>query len=578
MSRVLDLVHVAREGLRVGLRALVALVPRDRTTQLKVGASLLVGAIGGFLLVGAKTDPSGAGTPSSSVARAVAVVVEGTPVPIDDVEKALDVARGIARTHLGEPITITLPNGGEKVVLTREQLGVRVDGERLAALLAQARAPRSAMRRTYAMKYPAGRGGKGEPPPALALPLPASVDGKRATIALLAVKDDFDRSPVNARLDLAEKKVLPDVPGRRVDVHATTSRLEAAVTKRETSIEAVAESVPAMRTAAQIESVQWGDVIGWFETKYARDKKHEARTFNLQRAASKLDGHVLLPGEVFDFNDVVGPRNEANGYKVAPVIAQGELVDGIGGGTCQIAGTLHGAAFFGGLDIVERKPHTRPSFYIKMGMDAAVAYPAITLRLRNPFPYPVVLHETVQGGSVRAEVLGPKRTRDVTFVRKTSEVTPFTEKDVPDAKIPKGERVLKQRGIPGFKITRYRLLRDGSFAVRERMQDVYPPTMQIWHVGTGDADPKFEPHDDEHPEYVADEYLSISQGPSIIVPKTGQPSSEPGGAMVESRVAGRYGVHGWTVKEGFAKEPPPRKKNARAGGGTGASDDAVPVD
>lgn len=569
MSRVLDLVL---DGLKAGLRAVAGFAPRDRATQVKVGGSLLVGAIGGYLLVGAKTDASGSVGASSSVARTVAVVVEGTAVPIADAEKALDIARGVARTHLGEPITITLPNGGEKVALTREQLGVRVDGERLAALLAQARDPKSAMRRAYEKKYPVGRG---EPPPALALPLPTVVDGKRATIALVAVKDDFDRSPVNARLDLAEKKVMPDVPGRRVDVHATLSRLEAAVTKRETSIDAVAESVPAVRTAAQIESVQWGDVIGWFETKYARDKKHEARTFNLQRAASKLDGHVLLPGEIFDFNDVVGPRNEANGYKVAPVIAQGELVDGIGGGTCQVAGTLHGAAFFGGLDVVERKPHTRPSFYIKMGMDAAVAYPAITLRLRNPFPYPVVLHETVQGGMVRAEVLGPKRTRDVTFVRKTSEVTPFTEKDVPDAKIPKGERVLKQRGIPGFKIVRYRLLRDGSFAVRERMQDVYPPTMQIWHVGTGDADPKFEPHDDEHPEYVADEYLSISQGPSIIVPKTGQPSTEPGGAMVESRVAGRYGVHGWTVKEGFAKEPPPRKKNARTSGST---DEVVPVD
>ncbi len=84
-----------------------------------------------------------------------------------------------------------------------------------------------------------------------------------------------------------------------------------------------------------------------------------------------------------------------------------------------------------------------------MGMDAAVAYPTITLRLRNPFPYPVVFHETIEGGVARAEILGPKRTRDVTFVRKTSEVTPFTEKEVPDAKIPKGERVLTQRGIRG---------------------------------------------------------------------------------------------------------------------------------
>jgi hypothetical protein len=80
-------------------------------------------------------------------------------------------------------------------------------------------------------------------------------------------------------------------------------------------------------------------------------------------------------------------------------------------------------------------------------------------------------------------------------------------------------------------------------------------------VGTGDADPKFEAHDDEHPEYVADEYLMVSQGPSIkkegVVPP-------PGGAMVESRVAGKYGSYGWTVREGFSK-PFKRDKRARVG-------------
>src|SRR5262249_19566011 len=162
--------------------------------------------------------------------------------------------------------------------------------------------------------------------------------------------------------------------------------------------------------------------------------------------------------ETFDFNQVVGARNEANGYKVAPVIAQGELVDGIGGGTCQIAGTLHAAAFFAGLDLGDRKPHTRPSFYIKMGLDAAVAYPTVTLELKNPYPFPVVLHQTVQGGMVRAEVLGPRRTRDVTFARRIDDVVPFAEKDVPDPALPKGARELKQRGIPGFKVTRWRIV------------------------------------------------------------------------------------------------------------------------
>jgi G5 domain len=169
-----------------------------------------------------------------------------------------------------------------------------------------------------------------------------------------------------------------------------------------------------------------------------------------------------------------------------------------------------------------------------------------------------VLHETVADGVVRAEILGRKRTRDVTFVRRIDDVVPFVEKEAPDPKVPVGSRVLAQRGIPGFKVTRYRILRDGATAVREHDTDVYPPTTQIWHVGTGE-DVRTEPAPDEHPEYVADEYLAIAQGPHVVDPHARRDGddetalSRVGGPMVETRVAGRYGTHGWTVREGFAK-------------------------
>ncbi|RYZ59788.1 MAG: hypothetical protein EOP08_15170, partial [Proteobacteria bacterium] len=327
---------------------------------------------------------------------------------------------------------------------------------------------------------------------------------------------------------------------------------DTALRRGDAEFEGVVGAVPAKRTAAALGKVEVTDVLGYFETKYASDNAHIDRTYNLRMASSKLDGHVILPGETFDFNEVVGPRSEAYGYRVATVIAQGELVDGIGGGTCQVSGTLHGAAFFAGLDIVERKPHTRPSGYIKMGMDATVVYPTITLKLKNPLPYPVVLHEVVDHGVVRAEILGPKRTRDVTFVRRIDGITPFREKEISDPKIPEGEKVLAQRGIPGFKVTRYRVVRDGAYAVRERIPDYYPPTAQIVRVGTGPKDSSFRPVDDNHSEYVADELLTISQGPSIRSPKAGGP--ERGGGTVEARVPGKYGSYGWTVREGLTTE------------------------
>jgi hypothetical protein len=248
-----------------------------------------------------------------------------------------------------------------------------------------------------------------------------------------------------------------------------------------------------------------------------------------------------MPGEVFDFNETVGPRDEANGYRVATVIAQGELVDGIGGGTCQVSGTLHGAAFFAGLEVVERAPHTRPSTYIKLGLDAAVAYPTLNLKLRNNFDFPVVLHETVKNGKVRSEVLGPARSRTVTFFRRVDEIEPFTSEERETEDIPEGERVLSQRGVPGFKATVFRIVRDGAYAVRTKTFNHYPATTQIVKVGTGPKDRKL-PADDNHPEYKADEYLVLTQEPK------GEGSSP---AFSENRIAGRSGDNGWQEKLGM---------------------------
>ena len=209
-----------------------------------------------------------------------------------------------------------------------------------------------------------------------------------------------------------------------------------------------------------------------------------------------------------------------------------------------------------------------------MGLDAAVAYPTLTLRIRNPFAYPVVLVESVRGGVVRAEILGPKRTQTVTFVRKIDEATRFDVREAPEPRLPRGQRVVSQRGVPGFKVTRFRIVREGPFAYRERLSDLYPPTSEIVRVGTGTepSDPAL--HDDDHPEYVADDYLSVTQGPDIRTPSVADP--ERGGGTTEVRVAGRYGMKGWSSKSGAFERrrkkavelPPPTPKRGAAGKGT----------
>ncbi len=469
-------------------------------------------------------------------------------VAVERGDDAAAKARAAVRAYLDQPLTLEL--GDRRKTVARSAFA-SIDEVRLASLVREAQDPTGPLLRNA----PSG---------ALALPIPITIDDGRALATIVALKDDFDAPAEDAKLDLDGRKVISEVAGRRVDAYATLAAVEDALRfgLPSASVNAVAVA-PAVKASA-LARVEMTDTLGYFETKYATDAKHADRTFNLRLAASKLNGKVILPGETFDFNAVVGPRDEAHGYRLAKVISDGELVDGIGGGTCQIAGTLHGASFFAGLEIVQRTPHTRPSFYIKMGLDAAVAYPTVDLKLRNPFSFPVVLKETVQGGVVRAEVLGPKRSLVVTFVRRIEEILPFSEREVRDERLPAGRRVVTQRGIPGFKVRRYRIVRDGANAVRENTLDTYPPTTQVVHVGTGAGGSGARSLEDDHPEYVVDEYLTITQGPGVGRGSGDELRGAQSVGMEESRVPGRTSVRGWT--------------RAYGAGTSVARDDEAPVD
>ncbi|HEY2410391.1 MAG TPA: VanW family protein [Polyangiaceae bacterium] len=521
------------------LTRLLGMIPGGKSGR-ALAIAVAAGLVLGLLLVPRADAPSDPKEPLPDL------MLLGQKLPEGDA--AAKVALERVRKYAASKLSLEL-GGGKRVETQVGDLGGEIDKVRLAALVREARDRTSVLYRSFRAL--------GKPGP-LVLPVPVTLDRERAEKAVLALKDELDRLPADARLDLETRKLVPEVDGRLLDLDGTLGALESALAKGELKVPVVFELRKPKRVASELGAVNFDEILGYFETHYDRSARYQARTFNLRLAAEKLDGHVLLPGEVFDFNETVGPRDEQNGYKVAPVIAEGEVVDGIGGGTCQISGTLHGAAFFAGLEIVERYPHTRPSGYIKMGLDATVVYPTINFRVKNSFGFPVVLHETVKNGIVRAEILGPKRERTVTLIRRIDSAIPFEEVERPDKDLPNGVRVLGQRGVPGFKLKRYRIIREGEYAVRERWDDSYPPTTQIIRVGTADksAD-QTKAEDDRHPEYLADELLVTTQGPKLDSAdadddaKQNDDTADRGGVTRESREPGKYGTAGWTELAGM---------------------------
>jgi vancomycin resistance protein YoaR len=526
----------------------------QRKNALSIAVAVVAGLAAGILLLPRAPGPGQSDEPLPELAFL------GQKLATDDTAGKQALER--ARRYVAGKLTLELPDGSKRDVYLGE-IGAEIDKVRLANLVRQAKDRTSMLVRGFRASEQTGP---------LTLPVPVALNTPRASTALGRIKDETDRLPADARMDLEARKLVPEVMGRLLDIDASLLAIETALARGQRSAKLAFLERRPRRVAAELGNVQLDSVLGFFETNYDRSERVQARSYNLRLAASKLDGTVLLPGEVFDFNDVVGPRDEANGYKVATVIAEGELVDGIGGGTCQVSGTLHGAAFFAGLQIVERYPHTRPSSYIKMGMDATVVYPTINFRLKNPFPFPVVLHETVKNGVVRAEILGPKRTHTVTLIRRIDSAIPYEEVERPDKTLPNGVRRLGQRGMAGFKLKRYRIVREGAHAVRERWDDTYPPTSQIVRVGTGDM-PKdsVRAEDDKHPEYLADELLVVTQGETDAE----DGSAERTSTMRESREAGRFGEKGWTEAAGMPFwESRPKGEDASEGDSSGKAEAA----
>jgi vancomycin resistance protein YoaR len=458
--------------------------------------------------------------------------------PIDPLAPAETEIARVTGAWLAERVTLAGPN--LRLSHSRAWFGARVDTERLARWIREAHDPTSPLRAVHDRLH-AGA--------ALDLPLPVRLDDARLFELLVNLKDEEDRRPTDARFDTASHEVIPHARGVQVDVWATLERFEEEIERGAREIEVVARLTEPEITSDRLAGIDTTVLLGSFETRYNTSEDARDRTFNLRVAAQRIDGRVVFPGEEFDFNRVVGERNEANGFRVAPVIAAGELVDGIGGGTCQISGTLHSAVFFSGLPILERRPHSRPSFYIKLGLDAAVSYPSLNFRFKNDLDFPVVLGLRVEEGWVRASVRGREHHRQVSFVRRIDDAMAFETRVVEDSELPAGVRVLQQRGVPGFRIKRWRIVRDMRLnqAVREAMADVYPPTTEIWRVGTGGPAPDeyVPPPGDTHPEYTADEYLSMTQGDGVV-------------GTLESRAAGCCGLPGWTVRAGFTESVPDR--------------------
>ena len=242
--------------------------------------------------------------------------------------------------------------------------------------------------------------------------------------------------------------VYPEVEGIDFDVEKAKEIIAAEI-KDEYVIDLIVTKPKV--TLEDIGTEAFPDRLSTFSTRY--DASDKDRTTNLVLACQKLNGKVIMPGETFSYNAALGPRTYAAGYRNGKIYENGQVVDGLGGGICQISSTLYNAALMSDMEIVERRNHQFVTSYVDEGRDATVVYGSTDFRFKNTRTYRVRLVASAKGGVATVSVYGIKEAdREYTYSFKTDVIStiPYTTKYEEDSSLAAGQEVVKQKGTNGL--------------------------------------------------------------------------------------------------------------------------------
>lgn len=242
-------------------------------------------------------------------------------------------------------------------------------------------------------------------------------------------------------------------------------------------------------TIDKIGTEAFPDQLATFTTRY--DVSDVDRSTNLQIACQKINGKVVLAGETFSYNKALGPRTAAAGYKNGKVYEGGEVVDGIGGGICQISSTLYNTVLMSNLEIVERRNHQFVTSYLPAGRDATVVYGVIDFKFKNTRKYPVRIVASAKNGIATVSMYGIKEEEEYTFSFNTKTIAsiPMSTRYEEDANLPVGTEKIKQKGHNGMKTETYmtKMLNGKAISTTLLSKDTYDAMTRIIIKGANSA-------------------------------------------------------------------------------------------
>ncbi|HEY8104139.1 MAG TPA: VanW family protein, partial [Gaiellaceae bacterium] len=225
-------------------------------------------------------------------------------------------------------------------------------------------------------------------------------------------------------------------------------------------------------------------VVGSYYTTYGGIP---SRLHNVALVAQLIDGALIAPGDTFSFNGKTGERTAEKGFQEAPVIINGELQTGLGGGICQVSTTVFNAAYEAGLGITERTNHALYISHYPLGRDATVNYPDLDLKFTNDTDKWLLLRTFVGSGSLTVNLYGtPQNRRVETTTQPLRVVGAPTIKRVPDPTLLKGQSEVLEYGSPARATSVSRTVYDANDKVlhEDTWYSSYRSEPKVVRVGT----------------------------------------------------------------------------------------------
>jgi vancomycin resistance protein YoaR len=220
------------------------------------------------------------------------------------------------------------------------------------------------------------------------------------------------------------------------------------------------------------------------------------RIHNISYSAQTMQDQLLAPGEIFDYSQIIRQTEKTYGYQEAPVIYNGKLVPGIGGGICQVSSTLYNAVLRAGLQIIERRNHSLPVSYVPLGQDATYATGYINFRFRNSSDHYILIRSYVEGDALTIKLFGSipqEKTFEITshVVKMLLPSTRF----LLNSALAANERQTLEIGKIGYIVETYRFQRQAGVLTNKELvsRDTYAAQPSLVAVGKG-VQVKLEPN------------------------------------------------------------------------------------